>query len=350
MISYIIRRLLIMPITLIGMSIMIFLMLQMMGTEQRSALYVRDIPKNRAVLEGIVKKYGLNDPIYIQYWRWLWGKQDTETGVVEGGILRGNFGFSRSASRPVAELLSLRFPATLELTIYAIIPIIVIGIWMGVTSAVNHNKPIDQAMRVFSILGYSFPVFVFGIIILMIFYGNLGWFPIERISTWVHLSDYHEYTGLVTLDAILNLRFDIWWDGIRHLILPVVTLSYTSWAVFLRITRSSMLETLRQEYITTARAKGVPEKDIVNKHARPNAMIPVTTYSGITVAYLLGGVVFTETIFAFPGMGSAAAEAAARFDVVTVLAFTLVTGFILIIANLIVDILYAFLDPRVRLG
>jgi ABC-type dipeptide/oligopeptide/nickel transport system permease component len=130
----------------------------------------------------------------------------------------------------------------------------------------------------------------------------------------------------------------------------VITLSYTSWAAFLRITRSSMLETLRQEYVTTARAKGLSERDVVNKHALPNALIPVVTYSGLTMAVLLGGVVITETIFNFPGMGSAAAEAAARSDVVAVLAFTLVTGVVLIIANLVVDILYAVLDPRVRLG
>jgi len=238
----------------------------------------------------------------------------------------------------------------LELTLYSIIPIILVGVWMGVAAAVNHNKWIDQLARIFSIVGYSFPVFVFGIIILMIFYGNLGWFPIGRVSDWVKLTEYNKYTGLVTLDAVLNLRFDIWWDAMRHMILPIVTLSYTSWAAFLRITRSSMLETLRQEYVTTARAKGVRENDVINKHARPNALIPVATYSGITAAYLLGGVVITETIFNYPGMGSAAADAATQYDVVTVLAFTLVIGMILITANLVVDLVYAVLDPRVRLG
>ncbi len=350
MISYFIRRMLIMPFTLFGMTILIFLMLQMMGPEARSALYVRDIPKNAEVMRGIIIKYGLNDPIYIQYWHWLVGQKDTDTGKTIGGILRGDFGFSRSESRPVAELLALRFPATLELTLYAIIPIILIGIWMGVTAAVHQNEWIDQVSRVFSIIGYSFPVFVFGILVLMIFYAKLDWFPAGRISDWVTMTNYTQYTHLITIDALLNLRFDIFFDAIRHLVLPVVTLAYTSLAAFLRITRSSMLETLRQEYVTTARAKGVPERDVVNKHARPNALIPVVTYSGLTVAYLLGGVVITETIFNFPGMGSAAAEAASRYDVVTVLAFTLVTGVIIILANLVVDILYALLDPRVRLG
>jgi peptide/nickel transport system permease protein len=349
-ISFIIRRLLIMPITLFGMTIMLFLMLQMMGPDMRSALYVKDIPKNAAVMQGIIIKYGLNDPIYVQYWHWLVGRTDPSTGDTKGGLLRGDFGFSRSASRPVSELVALRFPATLELTVYSIIPIILVGVWMGVAAAVNHNKWIDQLARIFSIVGYSFPVFVFGIIILMIFYGNLGWFPIGRVSDWVKLTEYNKYTGLVTLDAVLNLRFDIWWDAMRHMILPIVTLSYTSWAAFLRITRSSMLETLRQEYVTTARAKGVRERDVINKHARPNAMIPVATYSGITAAYLLGGVVITETIFNYPGMGSAAADAATQYDVVTVLAFTLIIGIILISANLVVDLVYALLDPRVRLG
>jgi peptide/nickel transport system permease protein len=349
-INYIIRRLLIMPITLFGMTVLIFLMLWVLGPSARSALYVRDIPKNEAVMAGIIKKYGLNDPIYVQYWRWLVGRPDPDGEGVVGGILRGDFGFSRSYSRPVADIIVNRFPATLELTFYAVLPIITIGVWLGVQSAVHHNQWIDQIGRIFSIIGYSFPVFVLGILLMMLFYAELGWFPIERVSDWVKMEEYTKYTSLVTVDALLNGRLDIWWDAMRHLVLPVITLSYTSWAAFLRITRSSMLETLRQEYVTTARAKGVREKDVINKHARPNALIPVATYGGITIAYLLGGVVITETIFNYPGMGSAAAEAASRFDVVTVLAFTLVTGLILITANLVVDLLYALLDPRIRLS
>jgi peptide/nickel transport system permease protein len=350
-INYIIRRLLIMPITLFGMTVLIFTMLWILGPSARSALYVADIPKNDAVMQGIIKKYGLDDPIYVQYWHWLVGRPDPDhPGQTVGGILRGDFGFSRSFSRPVVEMLENRFPATFELTLYAFLPIIFVGVWLGVQAAVRHNQWIDQLARVFSIVGYSFPVFVLGILLMMIFYAQLRWFPVERVSDWVKLQEYTKYTSLVTIDALLNGRLDIWWDAIRHLILPIITLSYTSWAAFLRITRSSMLETLRQEYVTTARAKGVAEKDVINKHARPNALIPVATYSGITVAYLLGGVVITETIFNYPGMGSAAADAAARFDVVTVLAFTLVTGLILILANLVVDILYAMLDPRIRLG
>lgn len=354
MTQFIIRRLLIIPITLIGVTMLIFGMIQFLSPEERSALYVRDIPKNQAAMEGIIRRYGFNDPIYMQYWHWLVGKKDDTTGTVTGGILRGDFGFSRSMSQPVIDLIKRRFPATVEMTVYAIIPIIGIGVWLGVLAAVNHNKPIDQIARVFSIIGYSFPTFVFGLLLLMLFYAQLHWFPPGRVSDWANAimlsPSYHNYTGLVTIDGILNGRLDITLDGLRHLVLPVITLAYVSWAAFLRITRSSMLETLRQEYVTTARAKGLKEKDVVNKHARPNALIPVATYGGLQVASLLGGVVFTETIFNFPGIGNAAGLAAENLDVITVLALTLLTGMILILSNLIVDVLYAFLDPRVRLS
>ncbi|HEX9117398.1 MAG TPA: ABC transporter permease, partial [Anaerolineae bacterium] len=147
-----------------------------------------------------------------------------------------------------------------------------------------------------------------------------------------------------------NLRLDIFLDALRHMVLPIITLSYISWALFLRVTRSSMLETMRQEYVNTARAKGLPERVVINRHARPNALIPVATLAGLQVAGLLGGVVITETVFNYPGIGSAAAAAAEQLDVVTVLGFALFNGVILVIANLVVDIMYAYLDPRVRMA
>jgi peptide/nickel transport system permease protein len=354
MTQYIIRRLLIIPVTLIGVTMLIFLMISNLSPEARSSLYVRDIPKNDSVMAGIIKQYGLNDPIYVQYWHWLVGKKDPVTGQMAGGILRGDFGYSRTGSQPVIDIIKRRFPATIELTLYAFIPIIVVGIWLGILAAVNHNKLIDQLARIFSIIGYSLPTFVLGLLLLMIFYAQLRWFPPGRVSDWVTAillsPSYHNYTGLVTIDALLNGRLDIFLDALRHLILPVITLALVEWASFLRITRSSMLETLRQEYVITARAKGLRERDVINKHARPNALIPVTTIAGIQVAVLLGGVVFTETIFNYPGIGNAAGDAAANLDVVTVLALTLLTAGILVFANLIVDVLYAFLDPRIRLS
>jgi peptide/nickel transport system permease protein len=222
-----------------------------------------------------------------------------------------------------------------------------------VIAAKNHNKLIDQAARVFSIVGWSFPTFVFALLVLMIFYAKLEWFPPGRLSDWatqvVVSEGYHRYTQMNTIDALLNLRLDIFWDSLRHLILPVVTLVYVEAAMLLRITRSSMLESLHQDYVTTARAKGLADKVVTNRHALPNALIPVVTIAGFTVVGLIGGVVITETIFDIPGMGQAAARAAQSLDLLTVVGFTMFTSIVVILANLVIDVLYAFLDPRVRL-
>ncbi len=354
MTQYIIRRLLLIPIILFGVTILIFGMLSTLDPAERAALYVHEIPKNAQVMDSIIRRYGLDDPFFVQYWRWLTGRKDVDTGEITGGILRGDFGYSRSGNTSVAELIKRRFPATVELVLYSIIPLVGVGIWLGIIAAVNHNKFIDQVARVFSILGYSFPSFVFGLLVLMLFYANNGWFPPGRVADWANMiinsPEFKNYTSFITIDALLNGRFDIFLDALRHMVLPIVTLSYINMALFLRVMRSSMLESLNQDYVVTARAKGVREKDVINKHARPNALIPVVTMAGITIATLLGGVTITETIFNFPGIGAAGASAAVQLDVITVLAFVLLTGLIMLISNLIVDIMYAFLDPRVRLS
>jgi peptide/nickel transport system permease protein len=229
-----------------------------------------------------------------------------------------------------------------------------VGIWLGVKAAVNQNKFIDQAARVYSIIGTSFPTFVFGLLLLMLLYAGPQYFMPGKMSDWVSKlvfsGDFKQYTHLLSIDALLNLRFDIFWDALRHMIMPILTLSYITWATYVRVTRSSMLETLRMDYVTTARAKGLSEKTVINQHARPNAMLPIVTMAGSTIVGLLGGVVITETVFNYPGIGKAAADAAANLDVVTVLGLAIFSGSILIISNLVVDIVYAFIDPRVRLA
>lgn len=358
MYAYIVRRLLIIPLLLFGVTIILFLMVGMLKPEERLALYVKDTPRNDQVARGLILRYGLDQPIYVQYANWLFGRQDTDpqTGevTIKGGILRGDFGWSRSATDSIAHLIQRRFPATLELALWSIIPIVGIGIWMGVLAAVNHNKLIDQILRVFAIVGYSFPSFVFGLLMLMFFYARLQWFPPGRLSDWadqvVQASSFVHYTSMNTIDALLNGRLDIFLDALRHLVLPILTLAYIQWALLLKVTRSSMLESLRQDYVTTARAKGLSERAVINRHARPNAMIPVITISGFTIVGLLNGVIITETIFNYPGIGSVAAAAAAQLDVLTVLGFTLFNGFIILMANLVVDVMYAVIDPRVRLS
>ena len=354
MTAYIIRRLMLVPVTVIGVTMLIFGILQLLSPVERSALYVRDIPHTEGALDAVIRRYGLNDPFVVQYWRWLVGRTDPVTGKRVGGVLRGELGYSRTGNQDVIDLLLHRLPATVELALWSIVPIIGVGIWLGVLAAVNHNKLIDQVARIFSIVGYSFPSFVFGLLVLLIFYARLEWFPPGRLTDWasqiVQSASFTRYTQLNTVDALLNGRLDIFVDSLRHMVLPVLTLSYIQWALLLKITRSAMLEALRQDYVTTARAKGLAERDVINGHARPNALIPVATVSGLTIVGLLNGVVFTETIFNYPGIGSAAADAAISLDVLTVLGFVLFTATLLIVTNLVVDVMYAFLDPRVRLS
>lgn len=354
MLSYITRRLLIMPLIFLGVTLLVFSMLSLLTPYERASLYVGDISKRKGAIDEVVDKYGLNDPIPLQYWHWLVGQEDTETGKLTGGVLRGDFGWSQVGKDTVINVIKRRFPATVELALWAAIPMISIGIYLGVKSAVNHNKLPDQVLRVTSIIGWSIPTFVFALLMLMIFYARLDWFPPERLSEWalriVQSDDFTRYTSMNTVDALLNLRFDIFLDASRHLVLPVITLAYLGLAQILRVTRSSMLDTTEQDYITTARSKGLPEKTVINKHAVPNALIPVVTIGGLTLIGLFNGVVITETVFNYPGMGSFLAEAALSLDVVSVLGIALFSSIILVGGNLIVDVLYGVIDPRIRLG
>jgi ABC-type dipeptide/oligopeptide/nickel transport system permease component len=212
---------------------------------------------------------------------------------------------------------------------------------------------IDHLSRILSITGYSLPVFVWGVLLLFVFYGQLDWFPPERLSLpaslFVQSGKLRQYTGLLTVDAALNGTWWIFWDAVRHLVLPVATLTYFLAATLVRITRAAMLEVLGQEYVRTARAKGLLEAVVIARHARRNALIPVITLSGSILVGLLGGVVITETIFNFPGVGRWGASAALQLDIPAVAGFALLIAVVTVVANLVVDLLYSYIDPRIRL-
>lgn len=345
MVAYIVRRILLIPPLLLGVTAFIFAMLLFLSPWERVAAYVSDpaaLREGREELELLIKKYGLDKPLHVQYFEWL------------KNVVRGNLGWSEAARMPTLQAIAHYLPASAELTLWAAIPLLLIGIWLGVISAVYHNRFVDHVTRFISITGWSFPTFVFGLIVLMIFYGALGWFPPGRLSTWASLivndpGQFRTFTGMYTVDALLNARLDIFVDALRHIVLPAITLSYLSWALLVRVTRSAMLETLRQEYVQTARAKGLPENRVIHRHAKRNALIPVATIGGLMVIGLLNGVVITETIFNYKGLGYWFAYAARQLDIPAVLGFTLFNGVLMVMGNLVVDILYAVIDPRVRL-
>jgi len=317
-------------------------MLMMLGPYQRLSTYITDPAQLKGGdLDLLVKKYGLDDPWYEQYGRWL------------NGLLHGDLGWSEAAGAPIVKAIIDRFPATLELALFAVIPVVMGGIWLGVYSAVHHNDPMDHGIRVLAIIGWSFPTFVFGLLVLMIFYGVFGWFPPGRLDNWamelVQSKEFIRYTGLNVLDGLLNGNLVLVWNAIRHLIAPVITLAVVWWAFILRISRSSMLETLRKDYIRTARAKGVKEDVVINKHARRNALIPIVTVAGPMILGLLGGIVTVEAVFGYQGLGLLFYDTATQLDYAGILGVAIYFSFLLVFINLAVDVSYAIIDPRIRL-
>jgi len=333
--------LLLIPV-LFGVTLLVFILMQQFSPVERATLYVKD-PKQLTNASEIIDKYGLDDSLWSQYWTWL------------GEVLHGNLGWSRVAGMPVDEAIWHFLPATLELALFATPLIVFGGIFLGTKAAAHKDKPIDHATRLGAIIGYSLPSFWLGLILLMLFYGYFsGWLPPERLSTEmnivVHSESFHEYTGLHTIDAVLNWHGHVLLDSLRHLILPVITIATINLAFVMRLMRSSMLESLGKGYILTARAKGLSERQVINKHARRNAMIPVLTISGFLFANIVNGVVITETIFNIKGLGWWSWQSAIHLETPGILGFALFSAILFVFVNLIVDLLYARIDPRVRLG
>jgi len=338
---YIIRRFLLLIPTLIGVTLLIFAVIQLFSPVERAALYIRD-PRQARDLPGIIQKYHLDEPVYVQYYYWL------------REVLRGNLGYSKSVNMPVLDAILNFFPATIELVLYSAPLIVLLGIKLGVLAAIHKDRAVDHLTRISSIIGWSLPSFWLGILLLAMFYGQLGIFPPERLGTeasvYVNSPNFIRYTKINTIDALLNGQLWIFIDALKHLVLPVTSLTIQIVALIVRIMRSSMLEALNKGYVLAARAKGLEERDVIYKHARKNALIPVFTVTGILLAGMLTGVIITETVFNYKGIGYWAAHAATQLDIPAVLGFALLAGVIFVLTNLIVDILYAYIDPRVRLG
>lgn len=339
---YIVRRLSLLIPVLFGVSILIFALLQLFSPVERASLFITN-PNQYSNLPEVISKYGLDQPVWVQYINWM------------GQIFQGNLGWSRVVSQPVTSAIASFLPATLELALFATPLIILGGIFLGSKAAANKDKTIDHITRFGAILGWSLPSFWLGLLLLMVFYGYFsGLLPPERLSTEVSIivnsAAFTRYTHLNTIDAILNGNGRVLLDSLRHLVLPVITLTVVNLAFIMRLMRSSMLETLGKGYILAARARGLDESTVINRHARRNALIPVLTVSGYIFASIVNGVVVTETIFNYKGLGWWTWQSAVRLDIPSILGFALFNGVIFVLTNLVVDLFYARLDPRVRLG
>lgn len=346
LLEFVIRRTLLIIPTLIGVILLIFAVTQLFTPEQRATLYITS-ERQMKDIESIIVQYKLRESIFTQLVGWL------------SQVLQGNLGYSRTGGGPVLSVLIRKLPATFELVMCSIPITILLGIYLGTKSAVYRDTAIDHITRTVSIIGWSLPSFWLGIMLIAIFFSGLGWFPPERIGSqafnYIYTSGkWHFYTGLLTIDGLLNGQPWITLDALRHLVLPTITLVTIQIALIVRVMRSSMLEALGKGYITTAKAKGLTNPEIINRHARRNALIPTMTVAGLLTAGMLTGVTITETVFNIDGVGRWAAIAAGGGgtvpDVPAVLGFALFAGIVYVVANLIVDILYAYVDPRIRLG
>ncbi len=340
MFAFIVRRLLFLPVVIFVLTVIIVGLLQLLSPERRAAAYVTNEQQARN-LEAIIKDHGLDQPFHIQYWMWL------------KSALRGDLGFSKASNKPVVATIKERFPSTVELAVYSLIPLLGFGIWFGTIAGLNRNKFVDQFARIYATITNNIPTFVLGVILLVIFYGffNLAPGPGQlspENQVNLIIKPVPRITGMLSFDALLAGNWVIFWDVLRHLILPVITLTTVSTSTLIMVTRGSLIDTLSQDYVRTARAKGLPERVVNLKHARRNALLPVATLGGFQVIGLLGGAIITETIFAWPGVGSWGSDAAARFDVAGILGFALLAAVVTVLMNLAVDLLYAVIDPRIR--
>ncbi|GGK23858.1 peptide ABC transporter permease [Deinococcus malanensis] len=338
MLNFIVRRLIQIPVVMLVLSLMVVGLTQMLTPEQRAAPYIRS-EQQAARLEQIIEERGLRDPFPVQYGRWF------------SKTISGDLGFSKASGKDVLDTIRERLPATIELTIITAIPILLLSIWLGTLSALHKDKMIDQVLRVLTIIAYSLPTFVLGILMLAIFYAYLGWLPGAGQLSVVNqfaVGDLRRYTGMLSVDAALNGRWDVAWDVIRHMLLPAATLTIVSSASIIKVMRNNMLEALTSDYVRTARAKGLAPRIVNNKHARRNALLSIVTLGGFLIIGLLGGSLITETIFAFPGIGQWVVQAALQIDLAAVLGFALLSALIVVVVSTLVDILYGVIDPRVR--
>jgi peptide/nickel transport system permease protein len=342
MLAYVIRRFLLLVFVLFGVSVLLFGILMTFSPERRAATYVAS-PQQAKDIPRLIKQFGLDDPFYIQYVRWM------------REVLKGNMGWSLVASRPVGEAFWRYFPVTLEMNLFAAPIVILFGIWLGTISGIHRDTWIDHVTRIFAIVGWSLPTFLFALVLLMVFYGYFHLFSPGVLSD--HLSmfiidnpdKFTPFTGMYTIDGILNGRLDIALNGFSHLVLPVSTYVIVVVALNMRVMRSGMIEELSKDYVITTLAKGADRKTIHLKHARRNALLPVVTVAGQLVAMSMEGSIAVEVVFNRHGIGWWLAESAVQLDMPVLMCICLFMGVVFVITNLTLDILYAYIDPRIRL-
>ncbi len=334
MLQFVVRRLLLLVPILLGLSILVFVWIRALpGGPAQALLGERATKESLAEIES---QYGLDKPIHVQYWSYL---KTTATG---------DLGTSVTTRRPVTEELKQRFPATIELTVAAMIFALVLGIPLGFLAAKRYGTSVDHGSLVLSLLGVSIPVFFLAILLKYVFAVKLGLLPtVGRISATVDLV---HPTNFYLLDALLAGDFEAFWDAFKHLLLPAIALGSIPLAIIARITRAAVLDVQNEDYVRTARAKGLPPRVVDERHIFRNALLPIVTIIGLQAGLLLSGAVLTETVFAFPGMGTWLVEGIKQRNYPVLQGGILFVSLVFVLVNLLVDVLYAVINPRIRVS
>jgi len=334
---YVARRLALTVPVLLGVTIITFSLSHMMGDPL--APYISEKTTEEQAQE-LREKHNLDDPIHVQYVTYL------------QNIITFDWGYSKTINQPVSEALREKFAATLELSILAFIVAVGTAIPLGIFSSIRHNRWEDHAIRLFALFGSAIPIFWFALVLKYVISFQLGWLPLgDRYDAilWNVTDPIEIKTNFLLIDALAAGSYTHFIDALKHMILPATVLAYGSMATIIRLMRGNMLDVLGQDYVRTAKSKGLSEREVTLKHGASNAMIPTVTLLGMGFAGLINGSVLTETVFTWPGLGYWAITAMKNLDVSAILAYTLFSAILYIFANLVVDILYAFLDPRVEL-
>ena len=332
LVRLIVRRLIFLVFVLFGLSVITFGLSHVIPGDP--ARLMAGPRASRSAVEKLREKYGLNDPVPVQYVTYV------------SNIAHGDFGMSFTTRRPVSQDHKRYLPATAELGLCAFVLATAIGIPLGVLSAVKRDKWPDHLARFISISGLALPVFWLAIMAQFVFFGKLGWLPDgERLP--IGVDPPRTITGLYTVDSLLTGNLPLFLLSLKHLALPTVVLAYGSLAVITRMVRGGMLEVLNQDYIRTARAKGIAQHAVVLGHALKNALLPTVTSIGLQIGLLLSGAFLVEIVFSWPGIGRYAVDAIQRLDYNATMATTLIIALVFVLLNLVVDIAYLFLDPRI---
>ena len=332
MLRYVVRRLLLLIPILLGVSVLVFFWIRLLpGSPAEALLGERATPE---LVAAYKERYGLDQPIHEQYWQYL------------KTIPEFDYGVSVASHRKVSDEIKDRFPATVELAIAAMLFATLLGVPLGFMAAKRYGGFVDHASLFISLIGISIPIFFLAIILKYIFAVRLGWLPsVGRIDVTLEVE---HPTNFYVLDAIITRDWSTLWDVIKHLILPAVALGSIPLAILARITRASVLDVQNEDYVRTARAKGLAPAVVDWRHVLRNAMLPISTILGLQVGLLLSGAVLTETVFAFPGMGSWLRDAIFNRDYPVLQGGILFLAFVFVLVNLVVDISYAFINPRIR--